>query len=175
MMKLPVYILPVAGIVFLVITAVLIKKDRKKKLTFKGQVAGTLCFVISLSMFISTGLAIHYGKTVSVSDEKRMLTDTVSTSEAVLVSGADSSTALTAAAYEKALDDEGAYIIFTDQFLNRRKVMLADVVAADKDDDLSADKVKIDRFLCRENGKMFWKGGICYGLHFGSDADDVKR
>lgn len=173
----PVYALLALAIIFLVIVIVLVCKDKKKRLSIKAQKAGSICFILSVTMFVLFFAVNSHFTARSYQVKKKIMSDLCGKKDVMLVSSPKkSSVTLTAAAYESSLPDKKhSYIEYTDQFLNRQTVPLSDIVRAYTDKDLSCDKVRIERILCQESDGFFIKWRIDYGLYIGSDSPDTDK
>lgn len=153
------------------------RQAKKPSISFGWQVAGSLLFFLGSSVL---GVGIYGCATfegTEAGERHPLVSETLAQSDVLVVSSKykadDASFAKKNAACARIINrrlSSDAYLSYTDQFYNKKKLYLSDITSAEGDPEMSARNMQIVQYLVTEQSGIFTLPRIKYYLVFGTQG-----
>lgn len=182
-----IFILLGIGLLFLIITSILIaidnrrRKLRKKKLKFVWRVVGVLCTIISLTSLIQFTKYVVSFEGVEYGDRKILLRTTMELTDITIPSNnATLDLSLADVINSKKEEQEKQKkecqeIVYVDALLNKKRIPVEDIHEIKYSEDLTSKQVQVVEYLVIMKDGNFTMPGVYYYIIFGEELNPENK
>lgn len=174
------------GMIFLVLTGIIIafdnrkRKYKKKTLAFHWRIIGIICTVVSLVFFLQFAGRMRNFDGEEAGDRKLLLRSTTKLTEVTVNTTASKEDITLEKGYEQVVEGitektKDIELVYVDALLNKKHLKLDEIREIKYSEDLTAKQVQLVEYLVVEKDGYFTKPGIHYYIIFGQDLLEEKE